>query len=327
MTATPSPLATRLATNDELDEVVAVCASALGWSMPEFDRELFEWKHFDNAFGKSLLLVAADDSADPGKRIKAVRPFMRWRFAHAAGPGLASEVITAARAVDTATLPEAQGRGLFRQLTLAGLDHLAEENCGFVFNTPNDKSLPGYLKMGWTEAGAVRLGFGVSSPKVARKLSRSRTAATKPSLPTPDLGISIEDALSLLDPATLTAPTTRLTTEHTIETLRWRYATGPITYRFLRATPTGGVVVRLRQRGEVRELVVAQVLGDVPARDIARHVRNAMDAVKADLCVSPPGLGKTVAVTALGPTLALRRLHHDVAGADFAWSPGDIELF
>ena len=322
MTATPSPFATRLATHDELDEVVAVCGSALGWSMPHFDRELFEWKHFDNAFGKSLLLVAADDSADPGQRIKAVRPFMRWRFAQPDG-----EIVTAARAVDTATLPEAQGQGLFRQLTLDGLDHLSEENCGFVFNTPNSKSLPGYLKMGWTEAGSVRLGFGVSSAKVARKLSRSRTAASKPSLPTPDLGISIEDALDLLDPAMFTTPTTGLTTNHTIETLRWRYAAGPITYRFLRATSTGGVVVRLRQRGDVRELVVAQVLGDVSGRDVARHVRNAMDAVQADLCVSPSGIGKTVAIKALGPTLALRRLHHDVSGADFTWSPGDIELF
>lgn len=322
MTATPSPLATRLATKDELDEVVTVCASALGWSMPEFDRELFEWKHVDNAFGRSLLLVAADDSAEPGKRIKAVRPFMRWRFAHPDG-----DVVSAARAVDTATLPEAQGQGLFRQLTLAGLDHLSQEKCGFVFNTPNDKSLPGYLKMGWTEAGTVRLGFGVSSPKVARKLARSRIAATKPSLPTPDLGVSIEDALSLLDPAVLTTSTTGLTTDHTIETLRWRYAAGPVTYRFLRATAAGGVVVRLRQRGDVRELVVAQVLGEVSRRDVARHVRNAMDAVEADLCVSPSGIGKTVAVKALGPTLALRRVHHDVSGADFAWSPGDIELF
>ncbi len=322
MTATPSPLATRLATHDELDEVVAVCASALGWSMAEFDRALFEWKHVDNAFGKSLILVAADDSADPGQRIKAVRPFMRWRFTHDDG-----DVVTAARAVDTATLPEAQGQGLFRQLTLAGLDHLSKEDCGFVFNTPNHKSLPGYLKMGWAEAGSVRLGFGVSSPKVALKLSRSRTAATKPSLPTPDLGISIEDALDQLDPAMLSTPTDGLATDHTIETLRWRYASGPVTYRFLRVGTAGGVIVRLRQRGDVRELVVAQVLGAVSRRDVAKRIRNAMDTVRADLCVSPSGIGKTVAVPKLGPTLALRRLHHDVSGTDFAWSPGDIELF
>ncbi len=57
------------------------------------------------------------------------------------------------RAVDTATDPDFQGAGIFRRLTLHALDALPALGVEFVFNTPNDKSLPGYLKIGWKVIG------------------------------------------------------------------------------------------------------------------------------------------------------------------------------
>lgn len=321
MTASPSPFAIRPAADQDIDEIVAVCGAALGWTNPAFDRALFEWKHIDNAFGRSLLLLAVDETAPPGSQIRAVRPFMRWRFVRPDGT-----TVSTARAVDTATLPQAQGKGLFRSLTLAGIDELTNEGCGFIFNTPNPLSLAGYLTMGWVEAGGVSLGFGLSSLKVAKRVAASRTAADKPSLPTPLLGQPVDEALSLLDQRT--APTASgLRTDHTVDTLRWRYSAGPIGYRFLRTGAASGIIVRLRKRGAIRELVVAQVLGLVDPRETGRHIRNAMQAVEADVCVAPPGLPKMLSVRRLSPTLALRPLGEPVDGSDFEWSPGDIELF
>ncbi len=329
MTGAPSNYDIRPATNADLDEIVSVCGAALGWTSPDFDTELFRWKHFTNAFGRSLLLVAVDSDAPSGEQIKAVRPFMRWRFARSDGT-----TWPAARAVDTATLPEAQGQGLFRALTLAGLELLEEEGCGFVFNTPNEKSLAGYLTMGWRNAGGVPLAFGFASPKVAYRLSQSRTAAQKQSISTPDLGISIEEALtSLIEPhlaadaASNAVNAVGLRTDHTIDTLRWRYASGPVDYRFVRTSTNGGLIVRLRQRGNVRELVLAQTVGTVANKQIWSHAKNAMDAVEADVCIAPSGIKRLLKTSRVGPTLALRPLHNPLTDDTFDWSPGDVELF
>jgi len=76
--------------------------------------------------------------------------FLRWMFLRPEGG-----VATAVRAVDTATLPAAQGRGVFTRLTTTAVDELREQGVDFVFNTPNDRSRPGYLKMGWQVVGRV----------------------------------------------------------------------------------------------------------------------------------------------------------------------------
>jgi len=315
----------RVAADSEMEEVFSVCSTALGWKSPDFDAQLFRWKHVDNAFGRSLLLVAVDRNAPIGERILAVRPFMRWRFADSEG-----KPVTAARAVDTATLPAAQGKGLFGTLTLAGVEQLISENCGFIFNTPNSKSLPGYLKMGWFDAGEVRFGFGVTTPGAAARILRSRVAAQKQSIPTPELGMAVDDALRAIDPSAIANAATdasHLHTDHDADTLRWRYAEGPIVYRYLLAGADDGVIVRLRARGEIRELVVAQVIGTPPPSTVAGIVRDAMEAVDADVCVAPAGLRRTVSIPKVGPTLALRSLTRPISADHFTWSPGDVEIF
>ena len=60
--------------------------------------EFFRWKHLDNPFGTSFMLLAERDGRPVG-----LRAFMRWRL-------LAGDrVVAAARAVDTATHPDFQG--------------------------------------------------------------------------------------------------------------------------------------------------------------------------------------------------------------------------
>ena len=93
--------------------------------------EFFRWKHLENPFGRSFMLVAEADG-----RIVGLRAFMRWEFV--AG----DRRFRAVRAVDTATHPDHQGKGIFSRLTLEALDALRDQ-ADFVFNTPNEKSLPG----------------------------------------------------------------------------------------------------------------------------------------------------------------------------------------
>ena len=45
--------------------------------------------------------------------------------------------------------------GLFQNLSLRAADDVKSEGVDFVFNTPNDQSRPGYIKMGWQLVGLV----------------------------------------------------------------------------------------------------------------------------------------------------------------------------
>ena len=122
----------------------------------------FRWKHLDNPFGPSLMLVA-----DAGGEIIGLRAFMRWRF------DAAGQDVRAVRAVDTATHPDHQGRGIFSRLTSEALD-LLRGDTDLIFNTPNEKSLPGYLKLGWRIVGRARCCFGQTpAPSVTKPLFRS----------------------------------------------------------------------------------------------------------------------------------------------------------
>lgn len=105
----------------------------------KFDKHYFLWKHFENPMGQSFVLVAEEDG-----EILGVRCFMRWEML------LDGKQYRAIRPVDTAVHPKAQGKGLFKKLTLEGIQMLKDEY-DLIFNTPNQNSLPGYLKMGWAK--------------------------------------------------------------------------------------------------------------------------------------------------------------------------------
>jgi hypothetical protein len=126
----------------------------------DFDQSHFIWKHLDNPFGKSLGLVALD-----GGKIVGVRMFMKWQFKKG------NDTVFALRPVDTITHPDYRGRGIFKVLTLKGLKKFRKEY-DIIFNTPNQNSLPGYLKMGWKlldKRPHYKLAYVISSKK--RKIS------------------------------------------------------------------------------------------------------------------------------------------------------------
>lgn len=136
---------------DSIGQVMALleqCFDRWG-TTPEVSEPFWRWKHEENPFGRSLLLVARD--AD--KSLVSLRAVMRWKLQ--VGPG--EPLITAARMVDTATHPEHRGRGLFSQLTKWAVDDLREREVPLLFNTPNQNSLPGYRKLGWSRVDKLRI--------------------------------------------------------------------------------------------------------------------------------------------------------------------------
>ena len=101
----PPALDIRPAGTDDRDEVLALLRRSLGAGDDPRYPELFSWKHDQNAFGTSPMWVAVD-----GERIAAFRTLMRWEFVRG------GRILRAVRAVDTATDPDYQGKGLFTAL-------------------------------------------------------------------------------------------------------------------------------------------------------------------------------------------------------------------
>lgn len=234
--------------------------------------EFFRWKHHDNLFGPSLALVAVAEG-----RIVGLRMLMRWRFTGPHGP------VTAVRAVDTATHPDHQGRGIFTRLTLEALDRLRGE-VDLVFNTPNDRSRPGYLKMGWEEVGTVPVAVRPLQP--LRFLMRLPTVSrdSPPGLP----GCRLPPVAPLLDdpglPGLLAPRPGRYGTPITPDYLRWRYGDAPgLDYRALTLRTDGALrgaaIGRPRWRGRLAEFTLSEVLvapGDTDAaRELLRGLRQA----------------------------------------------------
>ena len=135
--------------------------------------DFWHWKHTVNPFGESYGLYAWHDE----KRIAiGLRILMRWQFESPAG-----EIIHAVRAVDTATHPDFQRRGIFSALTRQALDNLKQEGVHLVFNTPNQYSLPGYLKLGWQVVAKLPMYIKIISPlSMMLKIMRLKPVAQQP---------------------------------------------------------------------------------------------------------------------------------------------------
>jgi GNAT superfamily N-acetyltransferase len=315
-------LAIREATDDDLPAILALLQSSLGWVPDEQYAAFYRWKHHDNPFGRSPAWVALD-----GERIVGLRVWLRWRFV---AQGRRWDAV---RAVDTATHPEYQGRGIFRRLTTSSLDALRAEGVGHVFNTPNEQSRPGYLKMGWQEVGKLPVGVRFRSPVAAAAAVRARVPADKWSLPS-DAGLpALEILADGAEVAELIPPLSvgRIRTDLDVDVLRWRYGFGPLHYRGVREA--GGIgLFRLRRRGPATECVVGHLLVPDAAAErklLRRIARDSRADQVLQITARPDLRGGFLALPGGGPVLTWRELNHHRMPPleDWNLTMGDIELF
>jgi GNAT superfamily N-acetyltransferase len=245
--------------------------------------EFFRWKHRDNPFGSSPALVAELDG-----RIVGLRIFLRWRFR--AGQRLVSAV----RAVDTATHPDYQGRGVFKALTTAAFDSL-DDDVAMVFNTPNSNSLPGYLKMGWSLTGHVPIAIRPLRPvRLARHVLAARrrvpvTGVALPFCPLPTAGDVLTDSegLDALVGEATALDDQRLATDRSLAYLRWRYADAPaLGYRAVACERSGRLVGlaigRPRWRGPLAEFTLSELVFRPGDRRTVRELLRSVAGAKTD---------------------------------------------
>jgi predicted N-acetyltransferase YhbS len=310
-------LTLRLATPEDRPAVIRLVERALGWRGDERDRAFFSWKHDDNPFGRSLAWVATENG-----EVVGLRTFLRWDLTRDA------ERLRVVRAVDTGTDPDHLRQGIFRRLTLTAVDELIAAGYDGIFNTPNEKTRSGNLKLGWTQLGRPTLAARPRGPLAALRMARSRQAAEKWSEPT-TVGQPADDVLRGSELGSLLS---RLpvppgwATPRTAEYLRWRYGFEPLHYRALEVR--GGLAIfRVRRRGPSREVALCEWLAPgVDRRALRRLVRTAGDYVVA--CGLGAGHG-LVPLPHRGPLLVWRPLTRQGVPnlGDLKLGLGDLELF
>ena len=125
-----------------------------------------------DAMVPELLALARQQRVRQDGQIVGLRTFMRWDLVTGEG-----ETLRCARAVDTATHPDHQGKGIFRRLTEEAVEVARDDGIAMIFNTPNEKSKPGYLKMGWREVGEIG---ALIRPSLSMLTRVEETAAESP---------------------------------------------------------------------------------------------------------------------------------------------------
>jgi len=329
--------------DDDLPAVLELLDASLGGG-PAGQRppEFFRWKHLSNPFGHSYMLLAEADG-----RIVGLRAFMRWRF-RADG-----RLVDAVRAVDTATHPEYQGMGIFSRLTKQALQDLHEE-VSMVFNTPNDNSLPGYLKMGWEIVGRIPVWVRPRRPlRFLRgvrgwKEGDAERQASRPPVHAELATDALDDpGVAALLEACQEEAGDRITTPRDLAYLRWRYGAAPLLdYRAVREHRNGRLdglaLFRVRPRGRLWESTVAETLVRPGDHGAARRLlRRTVAAAAVDHLTCHFGGGASIAHRSRragfvrapgGITFVVRSVGEEVRPdpgdlRSWALTLGDVEVF
>jgi GNAT superfamily N-acetyltransferase len=298
----------RPAEEKDISAIVALLKISLGESLMPKSEAFWRWKHLDNPFGESPVLVASENN-----QLVGVRAFMRWEWRQG------EKIFKAVRAVDTATHPDFQGKGIFTKLSLKLAEQCRQLGVDFIFNTPNRISKPGYIKMGWESVG--KLPVGVKLNVYSHQQERS-------------LSDRWEDVIH--HPALLTANYNVLRTNVSSAYLFWRYRDNPnIRYKILSHTNERPFILIYREKktGGFTEIRIADLFC------------NPIDAAYAVNCLqSKAPFGSLITISecgtpvkgflrlAAGPVVTIKSLNLPAweEKINFTnWSPslGDLELF
>lgn len=313
----------RIANTADKSAIVALLKASLGETSSPKTAGYWDWKHINNPFGSSPVLLATE-----GEEIIGARAFMRWQWQRG------DKQFSALRAVDTATHPDHQGKGIFKKLTLQLVDQCTAEGDHFVFNTPNDQSRPGYLKMNWVQAAKIPVAIRVSPwgwlPFTAKPLEASAWQSAKAS------------SLCRIWNERLMA-SGKYFTPKSSQYLYWRYVINPVlTYDWF-CEDEFFMACYVKQRGRMKELRVSELLLDYSDKDARRLAEKAVNKMARRYRANIISFSEDAAavlgnwmtkIGAFGPLLTLRKL----AVADDEWNNlqqmdswhfimGDMELF
>lgn len=265
--------------------IFPVLEAALGQSSTRsWDANYWQWKHHVNPAGESFGVVALDDN---NARCAGVRVMMQWQLSRSG-----EYAVQAARAVDTATHPDYQRRGLFTRMTMECLQQAVDHQHQMIFNTPNNNSLPGYLKMGWALTQAPHFYLKLVNPlRILRRASDIEHSGVYriAHIDEPQFRV----LMSLVSSHEQCRTSLGLRTPRTESFLRWRYMRHPGVEYWLVVLDADGdswdaaAIVRLGTRRGLRECVISEVFArDADPGHLRRLYRRVARVMPCDYVVT-----------------------------------------
>jgi len=301
---------TRQATERDIPRIVELLRLSLGDAGTQKSESFWRWKHTDNPFGPSPVLLAEADG-----QLVGVRAFMRWNWIWH------GREYQTYRPVDTATHPDFQRQGIFRKLTLDLVDQTRESGGHFLFNTPNDQSRPGYLKMGWQERGKLPLRVRAGKVRKAQK-----------EIP-PDWAADFSAGEAIRRFREFPPGDSRMHTPLSPEYLHWRYVQCPVRTYGAIAKEDFLLLFTLRQSRPALELRILERFGGSRWRTW-RTLRQLIKTFRPFWLTAAPSaapLPGFLPALRTGPHVTVRPLNLETADLpafpDWHYSLGDMELF
>lgn len=310
----------REAVDRDVPAILKVLKASLGETSSKKTEEVWRFKHIDNPFGKSLVLLAEE-----GGEVIGVRAFMRWKWQEG------KKVFSAFRAVDTATHPNHQGKGIFKKLTRKALEIAGNQGDHFVFNTPNKQSKPGYLKMGWEEVGKLDVNLILISPVYWKKNQNLVNYNVVRDYET-DMGIldNWNDSLKR---------TGRLFTPKSRAYLNWRYVNNPLQRYNVFFNNELFIAAYVKNHKHFSELRVSEVIlsSEYNKKSLNKMVKNWAKEFGVNMITfNIPGeasISPICLTGKFGPTLTFKGIVQNLDDSYFLncknweYSLGDLELF
>jgi len=129
----------------------------------------YRWKHEEGPWGRSIGLGALE-----GGRLLGLRLLLPW------GLRIDGVPVRCYRAVEAATRPEAQGRGLFSDLNRELMTMVEAAGPTVLFSTPNENSRRAYRRLGWTWLGPISHRYALVAPLPSRGVIRAEARKAPP---------------------------------------------------------------------------------------------------------------------------------------------------
>ncbi|WP_266077133.1 GNAT family N-acetyltransferase [Haladaptatus caseinilyticus] len=114
----------------------------------------FRWKYVDNPYVDHVPVFVVENDG----KIVGARPFLAFQMR------VGSETTLALQPADTMVHPEHRRQGLFTRMTRHAIDYYEDGEPAFFFNFPNQRSRPGYLKLGWQIVGERETYYRIHDP-------------------------------------------------------------------------------------------------------------------------------------------------------------------
>lgn len=143
----------------DASEVIDVISAAFGRPRTH---EWFQWKHVEGPWGPSIGLGAVENG-----RLLGVRLLLPW------GLCVDGSAVQCFRAVEAATHPDAQGRGLFGNLNAELMATVSASGPTVLFSTPNESSRRSYRRLGWSWLGPIAHRYAPVVPMPSRRVARA----------------------------------------------------------------------------------------------------------------------------------------------------------